>query len=36
MTATLLSWWAVPRLNSHSNPFSTGESSAAKKEQQFA
>ena len=32
MTAALLSWWTVPRLNSHSNPSSTGESSAAKKE----
>jgi len=31
MTAALLSWWTVPRLNSHSNPYSTGESSAAKK-----
>jgi len=31
MTAALLSWWTVPRLNSHSNPSSTGESSTAKK-----
>ena len=33
MTAALLScWWAVPRLNSHSNLSSTGVSSAAKKQ----
>ena len=31
MTAALLIWWTVPRFNSHSNPFSTGESSTAKK-----
>ena len=32
MTAALLrKRWTVPRLNSHSNPFSTGESSTAKK-----
>ena len=31
MTAALLRWWTVPRLNSHSNPSSTGESSTAKK-----
>ena len=30
MTAALLSWWTVPRLNSHSNPSSTSESSAEK------
>ena len=33
MTVALLNcWWTVLRLNSHSNPSSTGESSAAKKE----
>ena len=32
MTAALLRWWTVPRLNSHSNPSSTGESSTAKKQ----
>ena len=31
MTAALLRWWTVPRLNSHSKPSSTGESSTAKK-----
>jgi len=31
MTAALLRWWTVPRLNSPSNPSSTGESSTAKK-----
>jgi len=31
MTAALLRWWTVPRLKSHSNPSSTGESSTAKK-----
>jgi len=31
MTAALLRWWTVPRLNCHSNPSSTGESSTAKK-----
>ena len=31
MTAALLRWWTVPRLNSHWNPSSTGESSTAKK-----
>ena len=31
MTAALLRRWTVPRLNSHSNPSSTGESSTAKK-----
>ena len=30
MTAAQLRWWTVPRLNSHSNPSSTGESSTAK------
>jgi len=30
MTAALLRWWTVPRLNSHSIPSRTGESSAAK------
>ena len=32
MTAALLSQWTVQRLNSHSNPSSTGESSTAKKD----
>ena len=32
MTAALLSWWTVLRLNSHWNPSSTGESSAAEKQ----
>jgi len=31
MTAALLGWWTVPRLISHTNPSSTGESSAVKK-----
>ena len=31
MTTALLSWWTVPRLNSHSNPSSTSGSRAAKK-----
>ena len=31
MTAALLSQWTVQRLNSHSNPSSTGESTTAKK-----
>ena len=31
MTAALLRWWTVPRLNTHLNPSSTGESSTAKK-----
>jgi len=31
MTAALLRWLTVPRLNSHSNPSSTGEISTAKK-----
>jgi len=31
MTAALLRWWTVPRLNSHLNPSSTGESSTTKK-----
>ena len=31
MTAALFRWWTVQRLNSHSNPSSTGESKAAKK-----
>ena len=31
MTAALLRWWTVLRLNSHSNPSSTVESSTAKK-----
>ena len=30
MTAALLRWWTVPRLNGHSNPSSTRESSTAK------
>jgi len=34
ITATLLGWWTVSRLNSNSNPSSPGESSAAKKEKE--
>ena len=36
MTAALLGWWTVPRLNSHLNPFSTGESSTAQNSDKVA